>query len=109
MDRLHLNTSQSDGRQGKASAHSRSERKPTRPTPRTTGPLKFPPGGVFGIAAAPVLEQVEDALSIARGLEQSLDQMQARLDELEAELEDPFVFPFARLNEDPHDSRPLAA
>lgn len=103
MDRLHLNRSRTDGHKSRRAKEGGAAVQPVR------GPLKFPPGGVFGIAAAPVLEQVEDALSIARGIEQSLDQMQARLDELQAELEDPMVFPFARFNDDPHDSRPLAA
>lgn len=107
MDRLHLDpASASPNRQDRP--RSAPSRAPARAR-SSRGPLKFPPGGVFGIAAAPVLEQVEDALTIAKGLEQTLDQMQQRLDELEAELEEPLVFPFARFNESPHDTRPMAA
>lgn len=104
MDRLHINSaSRADGRK------SRREKGSAASGAASRGPLKFPPGGVFGLTAAPVLEQVEDALTIARKVERSLDQMQTQLDELQAELDDPFVFPLSRFEDDPHGSRPMAA
>jgi hypothetical protein len=111
MDRLHLDPSSSQQPRpehrsgGRANADAHKARKDSS----GRGPLKFPEGGVFGAAVAPVMEQVEDALTIARGIEQRLNQMQLQLNELEAELDDPYVFPLARLNTSPHDTRPLAA
>lgn len=102
MDRLHLDPS-SQSQQPRSERAEKRERSPRR------GPLKFPQGGVYGVAMAPVLEQVEDALSIARAIERRLDTMQTQLNELEAELDDPYMFPLARLGQSPHDTRPLAA
>ena len=111
MDRLHLDPSSSQqprpeqrsGGRANADAHK------ARPDAPRRGSLKFPAGGVFGVAVAPVMEQVEDALSIARGIERRLEQMQVQLNELESELDDPYLFPLARLSVSPHDTRPLAA
>jgi hypothetical protein len=111
MDRLHLDPSSSQQprpehrSRGRADADTHKARKDSS----RRGPLKFPEGGVFGVAVAPVMEQVEDALTIARGIEQRLNQMQLQLNELEAELDDPYVFPLARLSTSPHDTRPMAA
>lgn len=102
MDRLHLDPSS----QPQQPRHDRAK---PGDRPQRREPLKFPQGGVFGLSMAPVLEQVEDALSIARAIERRLDTMQEQLNELEAELDDPYVFPLARLGQSPHDTRPLAA
>lgn len=106
MDRLHLDNS--NGEQTGGRRTSRAAR-PAHAGTAPRGPMKFPEGGVFGVGMAPTLEQVEDALTIARSIEMRLDRMQAQLHELEAELDDPYVFPFARLSNDPDDTRPMAA
>ncbi|MBN8644370.1 MAG: hypothetical protein J0L61_03905 [Planctomycetes bacterium] len=105
MDRLRLNTggTRRQGKNGGDGAHQSA----ARPT-ETAGPLPFPRGGVFGLTAAPVMEQIEDALSVARSIESTLDKMQRHLDELQAELDEPFVFPLMR-EDNPEDTRPLAA
>lgn len=105
MDRLRLNTGgarrpEKSGRENPAANGS--------PRSESVGPLPFPRGGVFGLTAAPVMEQIEDALSVARSIETTLDKMQRHLDELQAELDEPFVFPLAK-SDNPEDTRPLAA
>lgn len=101
MDRIPTNTSD-----GKAGAGHKTHR--ARPEPQRDV-LPFPRGGVFGPASGASLEQIHDALTIARGLEHALDRMQSQLDELNAELDDPYVFPFAQLADNPDDTRPIAA
>lgn len=97
MDRLHLNPGEP-----KDSTTPRSRRSGSR-----RDVLPFPKGGVFGLVEGGP-DHVERALDRAREVEYTLSRLQSRIDELSAELDDPYLFPLAKLSACPHDSRPAA-
>ncbi len=114
MDRLQLH--QGDSKQSTTSGAKGRSKKADRPTKnnrsssRSRDVLPFPQGGVFALVASNVSHRVETALEAARGIERTLDRMQSQLNELETELNDPYVFPLARIGAtDPNETRPLAA